>query len=163
MAAGCFSVCSAGALLPSLIQGEQLMALVALSCQWSRARLCACSVRFFYGEEAHEWSLPPLLSDSVWEGKVWCIGGDREAARTRSGVERQFDSLRLWPPKDQLRPSSSSSPPSSFQPAVIRTSRCIDSGPRRSARRTTGEDVWLSGQEEHPPHHSECWDVLMLK
>lgn len=20
-----------------------------------------------------------------------------------------------------------------------------------------GEDVWLSGQEEHPPYHGECW------
>lgn len=39
---------------------------------------------FFYWEEALERSLPPLLSDSVWEGTVWCIGGDREAARIRS-------------------------------------------------------------------------------
>lgn len=46
--------------------------------------------------------------------------------------------------------------------AVILTSRCIDCGPRRSARRTPGEDVWLSGQEEHPPHHSECWGVFSV-
>lgn len=84
MAAGCFlhlsSFVQSVHSVPPLIQGEQLMALVALSCQWSRARLCACSVRFFYGEEARKAVppslpfLPPLLSDSVWEGTLWCIG-----------------------------------------------------------------------------------------
>lgn len=144
MFAGC-SLC-----LP-LIQGEQLMALLALSCQWSRARLCACSVGFFYVEEARPWSLPPLLSDSVWEGKVWCIGGDREAARTRSGVELvwgvffSFLQIRGLPRIHCDHPGCSS--PLFFiiiiililvstrRPAVIRTSRCTDSGPRRSAKR----------------------------
>lgn len=123
MAAGVFLaalICSLGwmfagsTLCLPLIQGEQLMALLALSCQWSRARLCACSVGFFYVEEARPWSLPPLLSDSVWEGKVWCIGGDREAARTRSGVEIVwffFFSSYPWPPKDPLRPSRLLVPP----------------------------------------------------
>lgn len=75
--------------LPPLIQGEQLMALVPLSCQWSRARLCACSVGFFFfftGKRLAEWSLPPsppalpspLLSHSVWgRKKLWCIGEER--------------------------------------------------------------------------------------
>lgn len=139
--------------LPPLIQEEQLMALVALSCQWSRARLCACSLGFFYGEEAQEWSLPPLLSDSFWEGKVWCIGGDREAARTRSGVEREFDSLRFRPPKDQVLPfrlrlSASSNPhiPLHRQrfTAQRRTNhrwRCLAT----RARRTSPASQWVSG------------------
>lgn len=105
MAAGCFFICSDGALsaftnprraidgisgsLLSMEQGEALRMLRGV----------------LLWEESLKRSLPPLLSDSVWEGKVWCIGGDREAARTRSGVEREFDSVRLWPPEDQLRPS----------------------------------------------------------
>lgn len=57
-----------------------------LSMEQGEALRMLCGVLLW--EEALQRSLPPLLSDSVWEGKAWCIGGDREAARTRSGVDR---------------------------------------------------------------------------
>lgn len=69
MAAGCFFACSVGALsaftnprraidgisgsLLSMEQGEALRMLRGV----------------LLWEEAREWSLPPLLSDSVWERK----------------------------------------------------------------------------------------------
>lgn len=91
--------------LPPLIQGEQLMALVPLSCQWSRARLCACSVGFFFffhWEEARGVvppSLPPLLSPPLscltpsGEGKSFGASArsDRGGCQAGRRVEREFD------------------------------------------------------------------------
>lgn len=87
-------------------KGSKLMVLAALSCQWSRARLCACAVVSFHRDEARQRSLPslpPLSPLSLRLGKkkkVWCIGGDRAAARTRSGVERQLSLVHLWPSEE---------------------------------------------------------------
>ena len=64
----------------------------------------APSGSFFHGKEARQRSLPPLLSDSVWEGTVLV---HREAARTRTGVERRFEFFNLPPPETDLRPPRS--------------------------------------------------------
>lgn len=89
MAAGCFFICSLAALsaftnprraidgisgsLLSMEQGEALRMLRAVLL-WER------------GSQV----VPPLPSCLTPSGKerFWCIGGDREAARTRSGVKR---------------------------------------------------------------------------
>lgn len=57
---------------------------MALSCQWSRARLCACALGLLFpGKEARQRSLPPPLLDSVWKGTVFgASGGSRDTSRS---------------------------------------------------------------------------------
>lgn len=129
--------------LPPLIQGEQLMALVPLSCQWSRARLCACSVGFFFfftGKRLAEWSLPPSPPCSPLPSLVSLRLGKEKALVHRRGATgeaaRQEGELResltgfccvvvvvvLASQKDRPPPSSSSPSSSSSERAVIRPS-----------------------------------------
>lgn len=124
------------------------MALMALSCQWSRARLCACAVGLlFHGKEARQRSLPPPLSDSVWKGTVLV---HREEAGTRAGVEKRFYSFICDHPALHTQFFSAHLLILALA-AIQRAIHWLQSG----GAEQDGKDVWLSGQEEHSSHHGE--------